>query len=71
MQNISNNLQLLEISATEAKVYAPMSRAELQQFITEKYAHQPVSYFNKDRRLYVIELGTKPEIRPLSVRLEI
>ena len=71
MTTSHSNLQLLEITATEAKVYAPMSRAELQRFIEAKYGHQPVSYFNADRRLYVIELGEKPLIRPLSVRLEI
>lgn len=70
MTTSHSNLQLLEITATEAKVYAPMSRADLQRFIVAKFGHQPVSYFNADRRLYVIELG-EPLIRPLSVRLEI
>jgi hypothetical protein len=70
MKTSHSNFQLLEITTAEAKVYAPMSRAELQRFIVAKYGHQPVSYFNADRRLYIIELG-EPIIRPLSVRLEI
>lgn len=70
MTTSPSKVQLLEISE-EAKVYAPMSPADLQAFIVAKYGHQPVTYFNTDRRLYVIILGEKPVIRPLSVRVEI
>jgi len=69
--NPLGKVQLLEVGQHEAKAYAPMTRAELEQFVTDKYGHQPVTYFNRDRRLYVIELGIRPEIRPLSVRVEI
>lgn len=71
MTTSHSKVQLLDIGRDEAKVYAPMTPQELQQFITAKYADQPVSYFNSERRLYVIILGDKPVIRPLSVRVEI
>lgn len=71
LSNFAAKVQLLEINAAEAKVYAPMTRSELERFISEKYADQPVSYFNNARRLYVIELGARPEVRALSLRVEI
>lgn len=71
MTTSHSKMQLLEVGQSEAKVYAPMGHRELSDFVAAKFGHQPVSYFNKDRRLYVITLGAVPEIRPLSVRVEI
>jgi hypothetical protein len=71
MTTSPSKVQLLEVGQNEAKVYAPMTQRELADFVAVKFGHQPVSYFNRDRRLYVITLGAVPEIRPLSVRVEI
>jgi hypothetical protein len=71
MTTFPSNVQLLEITNTEAKLYAPMGYRELNEFITTKYAEQPISYFNNDRRLFVVTFGDRPEVRPLSVRVEL
>ena len=62
--------QLLEI-LDECHLYAPMTWSELHSFVAHKWQLQPIGFFNDTKNLYVIELGTPPTIRPLSIKIEV
>lgn len=47
-------VQILEINKDKATLLEPMTKEIAAEFMMRKYADQPLSYFNRDRRIYII-----------------
>ena len=54
----------------KALVTDPMYTHELTQFVQKKYSDQPLSYFNQNHSLWLVNID-KNEVRPLSLKIEI
>lgn len=66
----NDEYSLLEINQTGATTSAPMMLPEITRAIFEKYADQPVRYFNEYRRIKVIHLKSGT-IRDVNLKIEI
>jgi hypothetical protein len=47
-------VQILEINKDKATLLEPMTKDIAAEFMMRKYADQPLSYFNKDRRIFIV-----------------
>jgi len=66
----NDEYSLLEINQTGASASSPMLLPEITKAVLEKYADQPVRYFNEYRRIKVIHLKSGT-IRDVNLKLEI
>lgn len=66
----NDEFSLLEINKDGASTTSPMLLTEITKTILEKYADQPVRYFNEYRRIKVIHLKSGT-IRDVNLKLEI
>lgn len=66
----NDEYSLLEINQSGATASAPMLLTEITRTVLEKYADQPVRYFNEYRRIKVIHLKSGT-IRDINLKIEI
>ena len=51
-------VQILEVNKEKAILIEPMTRSIALEFLLRKYADQPLSYFNQDKRIYIVNCDT-------------
>jgi hypothetical protein len=66
----SDRYCILELKPDKALVTDPMFIHELTEFVRKKYSEQPLSYFNSNHALWIVNID-KNEVRPLSLKIEI
>ena len=69
-KNIFMYVQILEVNKDKATVIEPMTKSIAAEFLMRKYQDQPLSYFNQDKRIFIIncETGT---VKPASLTFEL
>lgn len=66
----SDRYCILELKPDKALVTDPMYIHELTEFVRKKYSEQPLSYFNSNHALWIVNID-RNEVRPLSLKIEI
>ena len=69
-KNIFMYVQILEVNKEKSVLIEPMTKSIAAEFLMRKYADQPLSYFNQDKRIFIVncETGT---VRPASLTFDI
>jgi len=65
-----NKYCILELNADSVVLTPPMYMSELHAFVKNKYGEQPLSYFNANYALWIVDIYQR-QIRPLSIKIEI
>ena len=63
-------VQVLEFQQGIATLSEPMVRYQAQDYLIRKYREQPLTYFNQDRTIWIIDL-TEKTIRTASLKIEV
>jgi hypothetical protein len=66
----NDKFAILEINKEDCNISPTMEYNELSEFAKNRYASQPLEYFNNSKNLWVINI-TQKTIRPLSVKIEV
>ena len=63
-------VQILEVNKEKSVLMEPMTKSVAAEFLMRKYADQPLSYFNQDKRIYIVNCDTG-QVRPASLTFEL
>jgi hypothetical protein len=66
----TDTFALLEINQNEATITEPKTLAEITALILEKYADQPLRYFNEYKRIKVVHLKSGT-IRDINLKIHV
>jgi hypothetical protein len=60
---------VLEVNVDNVKTSEPMLAHDVDKYISEQYADQPLRYFNESRRIKIIHLRTG-EVRVARITIQ-
>ena len=63
-------VQILEVNKDKSVLMEPMTKSIAAEFLMRKYADQPLSYFNQDKRIFIIHCETG-QVRHASLTFEL
>jgi len=63
-------VQILEVNKEKSVLMEPMTKSIAAEFLMRKYQDQPLSYFNQDKRIFIINCESG-QVRPASLTFEL
>jgi hypothetical protein len=63
-------VQILEVNKEKSVLMEPMTKSIAAEFLMRKYQDQPLSYFNQDKRIYIVNCESG-QVRHASLTFEL